>query len=209
MTDLFSTADPDTGEEIALADAEVTMRPHFLPRSAADRFFDTFMREIAWEQRKVFVWGKWHEQPRLVAWYGDPHAVYSYSGTSMTPVAWTATLIELRQLVEAVARVRFNSVLLNLYRNEQDRMGWHSDDEPELGPQPVIASVSLGETREVLFKRRGKHARASQKVAMTHGSLMIMAGDTQKNWLHSVGRKGARCGPRINLTFREIRPAAL
>jgi alkylated DNA repair dioxygenase AlkB len=205
VSDLFSNTVGEKMEALALPGAEVSFYPHFLDGETADRFFELLMHETAWEEQKVFVWGKWHVQPRLVAWYGDPDATYSYSGNAMKPAQWTAALIELRTLVEGVSRVRFNSALLNLYRHERDRMGWHSDNEAELGSQPTIASLSLGETRELLFKRREKGHRGSRKLALTHGSLMLMAGETQKNWLHAINSEAKPCGPRINLTFRSVR----
>jgi alkylated DNA repair dioxygenase AlkB len=204
MTDLFSPTSSDWKESLPLPGAEVAMYSRFLSAAVADRFFAVLMRETPWSEQKVFVWGKWHVQPRLVAWYGEPDATYSYSGASMTPAPWTVALTELRGLVETIVHARFNSVLLNLYRNERDRMGWHSDNEPELGLRPMIASVSLGETRDLLFKSREKGHRGSHKLALTHGSLMVMTGDTQKNWLHAINSEPKACGPRINLTFRRI-----
>jgi alkylated DNA repair dioxygenase AlkB len=123
----------------------------------------------------------------------------------MQPQAWGATLQELRERVEAAAGAPFNSVLLNLYRNENDSMGWHSDDEDELGPEPLIAWVSLGEPRTFLLKHRRDRTLGIRRLALTHGSLLLMAGQTQHHWHHAIGKERKTAGPRINLTFRLIR----
>ena len=203
MPDLFR--DPSAPESLAVPGADLRLFGEFLDTATADRILKVLTDETPWEQRKVFVWGQWRVQPRLVAWYGDPQARYSYSGDTLEPVAWTPTLAWLRILVESAAGARFNSVLLNLYRDQNDRMGWHNDDEPELGERPTIASLSLGATRRFLLRSRDKHRPVRHAVDLTHGSLLIMAGDTQKNWVHALNSESVACGPRINLTFRLIR----
>ncbi len=192
-----------------LPGADLRLLGDFLDSPAADAFFRGLMCETPWQERKVFVWGQWRVQPRLLAWYGDPQARYSYSGDTLEPTPWTPLLGALRARVESAAGARFNSVLLNLYRNQKDRMGWHNDDEPELGERPVIASVSLGEARTFMMKPRDRHRAGLQRVKLGHGSLLVMAGDTQRNWVHAVRSESAPCGPRINLTFRLIRPPAV
>lgn len=122
----------------------------------------------------------------------------------MKPEPWTTTLTELRGRVESASRTGFNSVLLNLYRDQNDRVGWHRDNEPELGSQPTIASISLGATRHLRLKHRDRARSKLYTVALTHGSLLVMAGGTQKNWQHAVNRQTKPCGPRVNLTFRVI-----
>jgi alkylated DNA repair dioxygenase AlkB len=145
-------------------------------------------------------------QPRLTAWYGDATARYSYSGLDLTPQPWTPALLALRTQVEQATGVTFNSVLLNLYRTGQDSMGWHADDEPELGPEPVIASISLGATRR--FRLRPRHSQqlphAPLGLDLPSGSLLVMRGTTQQHWQHAVPKTARPVGPRLNLTFRTI-----
>ena len=141
--------------------------------------------------------------PRLAAWHGDPEAVYTYSGVSNTPSSWTETLQQIRTQLERSVGVQFNSVLLNYYRNGEDSMGWHRDNERELGPEPLIASISLGQTRRFLMQHV-KHKHLRWKADLESGSALIMAGQTQKNWRHSLPKSKSRNQPRINLTFRRI-----
>jgi alkylated DNA repair dioxygenase AlkB len=151
------------------------------------------------------VFGKTHPQPRLVAWYGDPGTRYSYSGIDHEPLPWTKALQRLRRQVADVCGYGFNSVLLNYYRDGRDSMGMHADDEPELGPRPVIASVSLGEPRPFRLVHRRREAE-SLSLPLPSGSLLLMRGDTQRNWKHGINKTSRTCGPRINLTFRRIFP---
>jgi alkylated DNA repair dioxygenase AlkB len=136
--------------------------------------------------------------------YGDEGRRYSYSGVALIPLPWTPLLLSIRRRVEDVASWSFNSVLLNYYRDNNDSMGFHSDDEPELGPQPVIASLSLGATRTFVFKSKIDKAAKPVRVALASGHLLIMKGDTQRNWQHGILKESRRCGARINLTFRRI-----
>jgi alkylated DNA repair dioxygenase AlkB len=156
--------------------------------------------ETDWRAETVVVYGKRHLQPRLTAWHGD--AAYTYSGLRLTPLPFTPLLETIRQAVEQASGRRFNSVLLNYYRNERDSMGMHSDDEPELGPEPVIASLSFGATRT--FVLRHKRSKQVLKVDLTDGSLLLMSGKLQHNWLHGINKTARPLGPRINLTFRFI-----
>lgn len=204
MIDLFG-ADAGGFVRIEFAGADLRFHKDFLPERDADLLFADLLQQTCWQEREVFVWGKWRKQPRLVAWHGDSDAVYTYSGSTMVPEPWTPTLLAIRSRIEAACEARFNSVLLNLYRTGEDRMGWHNDDEPELGPQPVIASLSLGATRHLLFKHRTDKGLGTRKIPLTHGSLLIMAGATQRHWLHAVNKE-AGAGKRINLTFRYIEP---
>jgi alkylated DNA repair dioxygenase AlkB len=157
----------------------------------------------------VVVWGKTYPQPRLTAWYGDEDARYEYSGLELAPLPWTARLLAIKASVERAAGTRFNSVLLNYYRNERDSMGMHSDDEPELGAEPVIASLSLGETRTLVFRHRLDRSRTPIRIDLGDGSLLLMRGATQRNWKHGIAKERRPCGARVNLTFRRIvrRPA--
>jgi alkylated DNA repair dioxygenase AlkB len=122
----------------------------------------------------------------------------------MEPLAWTETLSAIRTRVEDATQTKFNSVLLNYYRNQNDSMGLHSDDEPELGPQPVIASVSLGERRTFILKHKRRRDLKPVRLPLESGSLLLMKGDTQLNWKHGIHKESRPCGPRVNLTFRRI-----
>ena len=141
--------------------------------------------------------------PRLIALHGDPDSRYRYSGVVHHPRPWTPLLSEIRDAVQQLASESFNSVLLNFYRHGQDSMGWHADDEPELGPEPVIASLSLGQARRMRFRRRRDHSDTHELV-LSHGSLLVMSGQTQANWHHAIPKTRRAPGPRINLTFRHI-----
>jgi alkylated DNA repair dioxygenase AlkB len=159
--------------------------------------------ESAWRQEEITVYGKAYRQPRLSAWYGD--LGYSYSGIRLQPEPWTATLQALRQRVETLTGHDFNSVLLNYYRDHNDRMGMHSDDEKELGPQPVIASLSLGEARSFVLRHKTRKD-LTIKLPLPAGSLLLMSGDLQRHWRHGINAQRQACGARINLTFRRIIP---
>ena len=140
------------GESLDMIDAQVTLYPDFLSAADSDAYFHTLVTDIDWKQETIRIFGDSVPLPRLTAWYGDAGKAYSYAGITSQPNAWIAPLIELKQRIEAVAGVTFNSVLLNYYRDGKDSVGWHSDDEPELGVNPVIASLSLGATRTFQFK---------------------------------------------------------
>ena len=170
-----------------------------LPWSNAD-VFARLVAETDWREETVVVYGKRHLQPRLSAWYGEK--AYAYSGLRLQPTPFTPLLLTLRDAVEAATGHAFNSVLLNYYRNERDSMGLHSDDEPELGPRPAIASLSFGEARTFILKH--KHTRQTVRVPLTDGSLLLMAGDTQQYWLHGINKMTKSLQGRINLTFRKI-----
>lgn len=173
---------------------------HFLTPTQADHAFSVLTQELDWQQEAITLFGKSVLQPRLQAWYGDK--AYTYSGLTMPPKAWTPMLADLKQRCELLAGQAFNSVLANLYRDGQDSMGWHQDNEPELGQQPVIASLSLGETRR--FVLRHLHSKEKFELPLSHGSLLIMAGNTQHFWQHCVPKTVRALEPRINLTFRLI-----
>jgi len=170
-----------------------------LPLSNAD-VFARLLADTDWREETVVVYGKRHLQPRLSAWYGDK--AYAYSGLRLQATPFTPLLTMLREAVEAATGHTFNSVLLNYYRNERDSMGMHSDDEPELGPRPAIASLSFGEERTFILKH--KHKKQTVRVPLTDGSLLLMAGDTQRYWLHGINKMTKSLQARINLTFRNI-----
>ncbi|TVQ94668.1 MAG: alpha-ketoglutarate-dependent dioxygenase AlkB [Deltaproteobacteria bacterium] len=186
-----------------LPDAEIWLDPDWLPPDRASVLFDRLMDEVPWRQDQITMYGKTHHVPRLNAWYGDPGTVYTWSGIRMEPHPWEGGVGEIKARLEAEVGLRFNSALLNLYRDGQDSVAWHADDEPELGPDPVIASVSLGATRTFRLRHLdGAHDPVN--IDLDHGSLLFMGGRTQRCWHHCVPRRKRVDGPRINLTFRQM-----
>lgn len=190
---------------IPLEDADLRFMQGFYATDEARRYFDILRQEAAWKQETIRLWDKDMLQPRLSAWYGDPGTHYTYSGKTFAPLPWLPALSVIRQDIERATGHRFNSVLLNLYRDERDSVGWHSDSEPEFGPEPVIASLSLGETRLFRLRHRRRKDLKRVDIALTDGSLLLMAGPTQRCWQHAIDKERQPCGPRINLTFRAIR----
>lgn len=196
--DLFSTGmDLMT---IPIEDGELSMLPQLpMPIDNAE-ILARLVAETPWRADTVVVYGKRHLQPRLTAWYGE--AGYTYSGLTLHPLPLTPLLAQLRAAVERATGRRYNSVLLNYYRDGADSMGMHSDDEPELGPEPVIASVSYGATRT--FTLRHKRSKRTVKLDLTDGCLLLMAGALQAHWQHGINKTGKLVGPRLNLTFRFV-----
>ena len=162
------------------------------------------LAEIPWSQHQVRIFGRDLPSPRLSAWIGDPGASYTYSRVRHEPLAWTPTLVLLRSQLRAEFGIDFNSVLANRYRDGRDSMGWHADNEAELGAEPIIASISLGATRQMRFRSRAAGARGSVALALEHGSLLWMAGGTQQHYQHAINKTRASVGERINLTFRVL-----
>lgn len=194
-------------ERIDRADAELSYAASFYGPDDADRLFQDLQAELAWEQHRVKLFGKEHPAPRLSAWHGDPGASYGYSGRRYAPHAWTPALVEIQADLEKHLGQRFNSVLANRYRDGADSMGWHSDNESELGENPVIASFSFGEPRRFILRHRSRAEEADVKLMLAHGSLLIMAGTCQKAWKHQLPKSKKVHGERINLTFRLIKNA--
>lgn len=178
--------------------------PHFIPASEREPLWLALMEQVELTQGQVNLFGKRHLIPRLQAWFGPQS--YTYSGVTLkaksVPPILRHLLTECQQQVEA----QFNSVLVNYYRDGKDKMGWHSDDEAELGGGPLIASLSLGATRD--FDLKHKLSREKIRIPLTDGSLLVMAGECQKYWQHSVPQRNKLIRPRINLTFRYIYPKA-
>ena len=201
MPELF---DAVACERLEIPDAELTLWRDFDPGCDATELMRRLMDSSDWRQERITVYGRPYLQPRLSAWYGD-HS-YAYSGIRLEPEPWTPTLLDLRQRVEALTGSRFNSVLLNLYRDGNDAMGMHSDDERELGPRPAIASLSFGATRDFVMRHRYRRDLATLKLPLASGSLLLMGGETQKYWRHGINRTRRPCGARLNLTFRRIFP---
>jgi alkylated DNA repair dioxygenase AlkB len=172
--------------------------PEFLSVGEADVLFTELLQAVAWKQEG----GRGRLFPRLTAWYADLGVRYSYSGVTHEPVPWLPALLDIKNRIEELAQAKFNSLLLNLYRGGQDSIGMHADDEPELGTNPVIGSVSLGAVRQ--FVLRHKKTRERRTLDLSHGSLLLMSGTSQHHWLHGVPKTRSPVGQRINLTFRRI-----
>lgn len=191
-------------ESVDVGDPEcpVEFRPGFLDSDDADDLLRTLRADVPWQQRRAVVYGERHPIPRLERWYGDPGAAYGYSGQQLERTDWHPALRALRDRLEVEVGERFNGVLANLYRSGDDRVGWHADDEPELGPAPVIASISLGDTRR--FRIRHRDTLTTATVDLDHGSLLVMGGLTQRRCEHEIPRTAKPVGERINLTFRRI-----
>jgi len=188
-----------------LPDADIRYFPSFLNDLDASNLFDRLNEETEWKEESITLFGKKFKQPRLTAWYGEEHMNYSYSGIKMIAVPFTPTLLKLRSLIEEFTNEPYNSVLLNLYRDGNDSNGWHSDDEKELGNDPVIASLSLGASRK--FKLKHKFDKTiNHDISLGHGSLLLMKGETQHFWKHQIPKSKKVDQARINLTFRKITP---
>lgn len=168
----------------------------------ATSYLNTLMKTIQWKNDEAVIFGKHIITKREAAWYGDERYSYTYSNTTKQALPWTAELLELKQMVEAITVTTFNSCLLNLYHNGDEGMAWHSDDEAELGRNTTIASVSLGAERKFNFKH--KKSKQIVSVMLESGSLLVMKDTTQSNWLHSLPKSKRVIRPRINLTFRTI-----
>lgn len=188
-------------QALTMPDADVIFYDALFEAAESARFFDELSQSIVWEQKELRLPQGMVAMPRLTAWYGDPGSVYTYSNLTFQPHPWTPALLEIKQRVEQAADAAFNSVLLNLYRNERDSVSWHSDNEPELGP--VIASVSFGATRLFQFKHK-VDPKLRVNLELTSGSLLLMRGTTQQFWKHQLPKANEPRGARINLTFRVI-----
>ncbi|MES2117872.1 MAG: alpha-ketoglutarate-dependent dioxygenase AlkB [Pseudomonadota bacterium] len=196
--DLF---DATTGlTPIPIEDGELAFQQLLALPLPPEQVLARLMAETDWRAEAITLWGKTHPQPRLTAWHGT--ARYRYSGMTLEPQPFTALQLEIKAAVELATGRHFNSVLLNYYRDERDSMGFHSDDEPELGPEPAIASVSFGAPRTFILKH--KRLPRTVKLALGNGSLLLMAGTLQRHWRHGINKERTPCGPRINLTFRTI-----
>lgn len=200
MTDLFADASP---RRMPLDGGDVVYHPAPALGAMPDTLLAALRSEIPWEQRTIRIQGREIPQPRLTAWLGTVR--YRYSGIDHEPRPFTPVLEGLRQRLQAITDASYNSVLCNLYRHGRDSIGMHADDEPELGSQPTIASLSFGATRTFDLRRRDKAGRTLH-IPLEHGSLLVMSGDTQKYWLHGIAKVQHPVGERLNLTFRLTHP---
>ena len=202
--DLFSQEDA-TVEIFNVIDGEILFIRNFLSPADAKKYYDAIYKTINWKQEQISFYGKTHPVPRKTAWHGNEGLNYSYSGIKCFPEKWTKELLYIKTEIEKfIPAEDFTSVLLNLYNNGNDKMGWHADDEKELGANPTIASVSLGETRRFDIKHK-QNKDLHFKFELTSGSLLIMRGALQHHWLHQIPAQKKVKNTRINLTFRTIK----
>ena len=186
-----------------IQNGEYLFLPFFFSLEQSDNYFDKLLTEINWKQESMYMYGRNINFPRLTAWYGDNDKPYSFSGITLKPETWTPALLEIKQHSEVIAQAKYNSVLLNRYRNGNDSISWHTDAEKELGINPIIASVNLGATRK--FQLRHNETNEKIELAWSHGSLLIMQGELQHYWQHQVPKTKQQVNERINLTFRLIK----
>lgn len=192
----------DVGETANLLHNDGTAHYYgkILPYREADRYFDLLLQNIQWKNDEANILGKHIITKRKVAWYGNSDYSYAYSNTTKQALAWTRELSVLKRLVEEITGESFNSCLLNLYHNGNEGLGWHSDDEKSIGKYTPIASLSFGAERKFSFKH--KQTKQTVSLVLGHGSLLVMKGATQTNWLHSLPKSNRITQARINLTFR-------
>jgi len=186
-----------------LEDADVFYKTDFYTSEKAWEYFEILLKETDWQEDEITVFGKTYPQPRLTALFGDSDKSYSYSNIKMFPKPFTKLLQTIKEDIEKFSGEKFNTVLLNLYRDGSDSNGWHSDDEKELGKNPAIASVSFGAER-VFHLRNKKDKSIKQKLILENGSLLVMKGETQHTWQHQIPKTKKLIGARINLTFRKL-----
>ncbi|REG98325.1 alpha-ketoglutarate-dependent dioxygenase AlkB family protein [Flavobacterium aquicola] len=187
-----------------LPDAEIIYFPSFISQEEADLLFYELQKNVLWQQDEITVYGKKHLQPRLTALYGNEGKPYSYSNIVMQPHQWTMSLQKIKSLIESASKTNFTTVLLNYYRDGNDGNGWHADNEKELGINPIIASLSLGASRNFQLKHNNDVTQ-KKNIILENGSLLLMKGTTQHFWKHQIPKTAKSIGPRINLTFRVIK----
>ena len=197
--------DQDAVNDISLLNGKLVYFPQFFNTAESDGFMRLLKNTIAWKQESMKIYGREVLFPRLMAWHGDAASSYGFSGNIFTPEPWTPELLQILDRIMPVSGTAFNSVLLNFYRNGSDSMGWHADDEPELGAAPVIASVNFGAARRFQLRYKSDHSR-KYELLLQHGSLLVMMGTLQEYWEHQVPKTSKISAGRINLTFRSIHP---
>lgn len=201
--DLFSEETPNDGEVIHINNGEYIYIPDFYDKETADKFLERLINDIKWKQESMNMYGKEIPFPRLTAWYGDSDRPYSFSGITLKPNPWSPGLLKIKKDIEEKAKVDFNSVLLNRYRDGNDSISWHTDAEKELGENPVIASVNFGAERK--FQLKHKDTNEKIEIILKHGSLLVMQGELQHFWKHQIPKTKKVTTERVNLTFRVIK----
>ena len=189
-------------EIVAHNDLKVRIEKNFFNQVDSNELLKKLISDLPWESMAIKMFGKDITIPRLQCWVGDKGCDYKYSGKKLNRQDWTEDLIMIREKIYKELNIDFNSVLVNYYRDGKDSMGWHSDNERELGPNPTIASISFGSERDLVF--RNKINKEVLPIPQTHGCLILIDGKTQKNWQHAIKKTRKVIGPRINLTFRNI-----
>jgi alkylated DNA repair dioxygenase AlkB len=189
-------------EIVAHNDLKIRILEDFFNSVDSNKLLKKFISKLPWESMMIKIFGRDTKIPRLQCWIGDEGCEYSYSGKQLSRQIWNQDLIMIRKKIYEELKIDFNSVLANYYRDGKDSMGWHSDDEKELGPDPTIASISFGSERDLVF--RNKITKETIAIPQTNGCLILIDGETQKNWQHSIKKTQKVIGPRINLTFRNI-----
>ena len=186
-----------------LSDSAIELHEHFFDAQESGSIMQDLISEIDWKQYQIKIFGKTLDQPRLTAYYGEDHPYYAYSNIKLQPIPFTPILLSIKNKIEALTLEKFNGVLLNYYRNGDDSMGWHADDEKELGTNPVIASLSFGASRNFQLQHSLDKSISKATIVLNDASLLIMKGVTQHFWKHQIPKQKNK-GPRINLTFRKI-----
>ena len=186
-----------------LPDAAIELHEHFFDAQESGSIMQALISEIDWKQYQIKIFGKTLDQPRLTAYYGEDHPYYAYSNIKLQPIPFTPILLSIKNKIEALNLEKFNGVFLNYYRNGDDSMGWHADDEKELGTNPVIASLSFGASRNFQLQHSLDKSISKATIVLNDASLLIMKGVTQHFWKHQIPKQKNK-GPRINLTFRKI-----
>ena len=189
-------------EIVAHNDLKIRIEDNFFNSNQSDELLNKLIKNLSWESMMIKMFGKDLKIPRLQCWIGDEGCDYKYSGKKLNRQDWSSELLQIRKKIFKDLKIDFNSVLANYYRDGKDSMGWHSDDEKELGPNPTIASISFGSERNLYF--RNKITKETISIPQAHGCLIVIDGKTQKNWQHSIKKTQKIIGPRINLTFRNI-----
>lgn len=203
MLSMFSLLNNEGLQKLPVIGADLFYDQQFISADQADILLAEIIAQVQWQQAELKIYGRNVLTPRLTCWMGDAGASYVYSNTQFHPLPWILPIADIKNRIESATGHTFNSVLLNYYRDGQDAMGWHSDDEKELGKQSVIASLSLGGVRRFLLRRKDKTEK-SFALDLQHGSLLLMQGDTQKNFQHALPCTAKQISARINLTFRKI-----
>ncbi|MGY3053855.1 alkylated DNA repair dioxygenase AlkB [Pedobacter sp. UYEF25] len=193
----------DSSKNLLPFDGEVNYYGQIFSDQEASQLFETLLTTLAWAHDEALIMGKRIITKRKVAWYGDKSYQYTYSKITKTALTWTPELIKLKSLVEQLTAASYNSCLANLYHTGEEGMAYHSDDEKDLVYQASIASLSFGAARKFLLKH--KHQKTTVTTFLEQGSLLVMKGETQKNWVHRLPTTTKTASPRINLTFRKIR----
>jgi alkylated DNA repair dioxygenase AlkB len=194
---------PEAGQSRGLPKELLHYRPGLLDGQQSDWLLEKFITETPWKQTTQRLWDKEYLTPRLTAWYGDLGTDYSISGKISNPLPWTVELMMIKALVEPLAGIQFNSVLLNYYRDGNDSVAWHSDRETVLGKNPIIASVSFGQVRSFDIRNKANYSE-TYSVKLEHGSFLLMKAGLQQHWEHRIAKSLKAMEPRVNLTFRAI-----